>query len=71
MKTKKLKSPNYAKIFPQTPKKSRFVDTICAVDSALSKFFDYEGEYYSNGEQTLFYKVDNISIVVTIQETDE
>jgi len=67
----KQKCPHYKKIFKSEPKESDFVDAICKVDSLLSKFAKYISQYYTNGEQSLFYKYKNVVITVTIAEEEE
>jgi hypothetical protein len=68
----RLTSPNLKKIFgvkrtdhiPNTD----FAKIVAKVDSIMSKIGKYKGQYYENGEQTLWYKHGPWNITVTITD---
>jgi hypothetical protein len=72
---KQIKSPNLKKIFNvkhvnQIPD-SEFLHIVANVDNKLSSIAKYVGQYYENGEQTIFYKRGPWNITVTITDNND
>jgi hypothetical protein len=71
----KLTSPNLKRIFgvkrtDQIPN-TEFAKIVAKIDSTMSKIGKYKGQYYENGEQTLYYKCCKWNITVTIDDNND